>query len=195
MEISPQVKVLEVQIKKCYVWTHIAHEQCATLVNSKCSRIKLLMIIVALAGVILAGVAVGTGNKAASIASLVSSVAVLAMSVYIKRYTLIGASQNHAQATSSIWNVHEKYLSLLTDMRAGIADVDEIRNTREKLQYDLHKAYRSSPETLTSVYDETTKTIKDMEKLPDCDEQFDKFLPENLRGNSGGDDYGLNGSH
>lgn len=60
------------------------------------------------------------------------------MAIYAKVINLSGIPKQHAEATSSIWDAREKYLSLLTDIRAGVIGVNEIRIAREKLQFEMH---------------------------------------------------------
>jgi hypothetical protein len=184
METSSQVEVLEAQIRECYgrvVWTHKTHEKCTDILNDRNNTIKMWQII--LSAVTTSGIFITVLGKseAAGIVSAIISMLTLALTTYVKKYDLGGMAQKHADAASSIWNVREKYLSLLTDIRAGVVGVDEIRTIREKLQDDLHKLYKGSPRTLTKAYYKASEALKKMEEMTFSDEEIDKFLPKSLK--------------
>ncbi|MCX7098328.1 MAG: SLATT domain-containing protein [Methylococcales bacterium] len=183
MERSPQVKVLEDQIRKCYVLTHKTHEKCAALLsngNNNLNVWQIFLSVITTAGISLY---VLLGSKHLAIFAVVLSVITMLLTIYAKMINLSGISKQHAEATSSIWNAREKYLSLLTDIRAGVIGVNEIRIAREKLQFELHKTYKGSPKTLIKAYDDASRAIKEMEKLPTCNEEIDKFFPDFLKNN------------
>ncbi len=194
MEQNSQIKVLEDQIRECYgrvVWTHKTHEKCADILNSRNNNIKLWQII--LSAITTSGIFItvlGDSKEVGIIAALISMLA-LALSTYVKKYELGGMAQKHAAAASSIWNIRENYFSLLTDIRAGAVNEDEIRKIRDKLQSDLHKIYTGSPRTLTKAYSEASKALKEMEELTFSDEEIDKFLPRSLRKTESKDENGL----
>jgi len=184
MDASPEVAVYEAQIRDCYaraVWTHKTQEKCADILNRRNNTIKLWQII--LSAITTSGIFITVlgESKAAGIVSAIVSMLALAISTYVKKYDLGGMAQKHAEAASSIWNIREKYLSLLTDIRAGVVGIEEIRVSRDKLQSELHKVYKGSPRTLTRAYDEASIALKHLEELTFTDEEIDRFLPKPLR--------------
>jgi hypothetical protein len=60
----------------------------------------------------------------------------------------------------------------------------------------MHKTYKASPKTLVRAYDEASRAIKDIEYLPNCNEEIDKFFPDFLKNNqlSGFSNPDINGS-
>jgi hypothetical protein len=70
---------------------------------------------------------------------------------------------------------------LLTDIKAGVVDVEGVRIMRDKLQSDLHKLYKGSPRTLSKAYDKASTALKKMDEMTFSEEEIDKFLPKTLR--------------
>jgi hypothetical protein len=194
MEQNSQIKILEDQIRECYgrvVWTHKTHEKCADILNSRNSNIKLWQII--LSAITTSGIFItvlGDSKEVGIIAAIISMLT-LALSTYVKKYDLGGMAQKHAAAATSIWDVREKYFSLLTDIRAGVVSEEVIRKIRDKLQSDLHKLYKGSPRTLTKAYNEASKALKEMEEMTFSDEEIDKFLPKSMRKSESKNESGL----
>jgi hypothetical protein len=184
MAQSTQIEILEDQIRECYgrvVWTHKTHEKCADILNSRNSNIKLWQII--LSAITTSGVFITVlgESKEAGIIAAIMSMLTLALSTYVKKYDLGSMAQKHAAAAISIWDVREKYFSLLTDIRAGLMVEEDIRKLRDKLQSELHKLYKGSPRTITKAYEEASTGLKKMEELTFSDDEIDAFLPKSLR--------------
>ncbi len=184
MEQNSQIEIFEDQIRECYgrvVWTHKTHEKCADILNSRNNTIKLWQII--LSAVTTSGVFITVlgDSKEIGILAAIVSLLTLALSTYVKKYDLGSMAQKHAESAISIWDVREKYFSLLTDIRAGVIDEDDIRKIRDKLQNDLHRIYKGSPRTINKAYDDASKALKSMEEMTFSDEEIDKFLPGSMR--------------
>lgn len=183
MEQNSQRDILESQIRECYgraVWTHKTHEKCADILNQRDGQIKLTQIV--LSAITTSGIfaTVLSDSKIAGSLSIASSLLLLILNTYMKKYDLGGLAQKHADAAASIWNIRESYLSLLTDIRSGAINDDKVRETRDKLQSDLHKIYKGSPRTIGKAYQEASKALKEMEEMTFSDEEIDKFLPKSL---------------
>lgn len=179
-----QIEVIEAQIRECYgrvAWTHKTHEKCADLLNQRHDQIKLWQIILSALTTSGIFIAVFGESKEVGIFSAVISLILTILSTYVKKYDMGGIAQKHTDAAVSIWNVRESYLSLLTDIHAGILEYDEIKNIRDKLQNDLHKLYKGSPRTINKAYSEASKALKEMEEMTFSDEEIDKLLPKKLR--------------
>jgi hypothetical protein len=187
MEQNSQREIIESQIRECYgraVWTHKTHEKCADIINERDGRIKLTQII--LSAITTSGIfaTVLSDNKIAGFLSVASSLLLLILNTYMKKYDLGGLAQKHADAATAIWNIRESYLSLLTDIKSDVIDGEKIRQVRDKLQSDLHKIYKGSPRTIGKAYQQASKALKEMEEMTFSDEEIDKFLPKSLRKNN-----------
>lgn len=184
MEPSSQIEILEAQIRECYgrvVWTHKTQEKCADILNNKNGNVKTLLIV--LSALTTSGIFVTVlgESKVVGIISAIVSMVNLALNTYLKKYDLGSMAQKHAAAAASIWNIREDYLSLLTDLNAGLLSSEEIRVKRDKLQSDLHKLYKGSPRTINKAYSEASNGLKNMEEMTFSDEEIDNLLPTMLR--------------
>jgi len=179
-----QIEIIESQLRQCYglvVWTHKVQEKCADILNERNNAVKFWQIV--LSAITTSGIFITVlgESKTAGIASAIVSMLSLALTTYVKKYDLGGMAQKHADAAVSVWNIREKYLSLLTDTKAEFIDINEIRSTRNKLQSDLHKLYKGSPRTINKAYEEASNALKNMEEMTFSDEEIDKFVPLPLK--------------
>jgi len=190
MEPSFRLDVIEEQIRECYarvVWTHKTHEKCSDILNARLNTIKVWQII--LSAITTTGilVAVFGESKEIGILSAVLSFVLTILNTYVKQYDLGGIAQKHSDSAIAIWNIRECYLSLLTDIRTGQLDVDQVRKKRDQLQGDLFKVYKGSPRTITKAYNQASNALKNMEELTFSDNEIDSFLPSALHKNKGND--------
>jgi len=182
-------KILEGQLRECYgrvVYTHKTHEKCADILLSRHKQIKFWQI--ALSALITGGV-ISTLTEAlspeckvfATWFSAVCSTILLVLNSYTKDYDLGEIAQKHRQAAADIWLVREKYLSLLTNLRAGIQPLDEILKIRDALLTELHTTYQGAPSTDYKAYKQAQKALKELEDMTLSDVEIDAFLPNELR--------------
>jgi hypothetical protein len=184
MEQNSHLEILEAQIRECYgrvVWTHKTQEKCADILNRKGSFFKITQII--LSALTTSGILITVfgKNEMAGIVAAILSTALLALNTYLKNYDLGEIAQKHANSASFLWDVREKYLSLLTDIRSEALGESAIRARRDELQSELLNIYKGSPRTLGKAYSEASKALKTNEELTFCDEEIDAFLPKALR--------------
>lgn len=177
--------VLEGQLRECYgrvVYTHKTHEKCADLLLIRHKRIKLLQII--LSALVTGGVLASLGDHLkvlTTVLSAVLSTVLLVLNSYTKDYDLGEIAQKHRQAANDIWLVREKYLSLLTDLRARAVPLEKVRDARDALLAELHSTYGGSPSTDAKSYQKAQEALKNLEDMTFSDEEIDKFLPKDLK--------------
>lgn len=175
---------LEAQIRECFghvVYAHKTQEKCADILNSLNSRIKFIQII--LSAITSSGIIAslfGDYSWAAYGAAIVSFVG-LCVNTYVKDFDLGSIAQRHSEAATSTWNIREKYLSLLTDLRSKHISDDEARDTRDKLQAELHEIYKGSPRTTNKAYKKAKEALQKYEENTFSDKEIDAFLPAALR--------------
>ena len=151
MERNSQVNVLESQIRECFgrvAWSHKTQEKCADILNRRNNRIKISQIV--LSAITTTGImlTVFGDQKWVGILTALISTALLALNTYLKNYDLGQIAQKHAECASTLWNIRESYLSLLTDIKAGIIDVELITEKRNELQSQLHSIYKGAPRSI-----------------------------------------------
>lgn len=184
MEQNSPHNVLEEQLRECFgrvAWSHKTHEKCSDLLNTRLNSIKIWQII--LSAITTTGIiaAVFGDSKEIGIISAALSFFLTVLNTYVKQYDLGGLAQKHADAAVDLWNMRESYLSLLTDIKSGCVENDEIRTQRDELQGKLLEIYRGSPRTIAKAYKDATKALKKLEELTFSDAEIDAILPKALR--------------
>lgn len=184
MATDSQIEIIEAQMRECFgrvVWSHKTQEKCADIILSRHSFIKITQII--LSALTTTGVLVSIfgDNKLVGIITAVISAILFAINSYVKGHDLGEIAQKHSDAASDLWDIREKYLSLLTDIRARTISIDDILKRRDGLQQKLATIYKGSPRTINKAYKEASKALKLNEELTFSDKEIDLFLPTKLR--------------
>jgi hypothetical protein len=184
--MSP-TEILEGQLRECYgrvVYSHKTHEKCADILVARQSTIKLWQII--LSAITTGGfvsAVVKANDIAAGVGALLSTV-LLVLNTYTKDYDLGAISQKHRQAGVDLWQIRERYLSLITDLRIGVTPLIELQVRRDALLSDLHGVYAGAPSTTFEAYRKAQEALKRLEDLTFSDDEIDAFLPRELRRNN-----------
>jgi hypothetical protein len=180
-------EALEAQLRECFgrvVYTHKAHEKDADISLAKLGRIKVAQIILsAITTAGLVAVIFGPADKssrAAWVAALISAV-LLSLNTYTKDSDPGQTAQKHKDAAVHLWDIRESYLSLLTDLKAGIRPLHDACDARDRLQKELAAVYASAPRTTPEGYARASKALKVNEDLTFSDAEIDQFLPAPLR--------------
>lgn len=181
--MSPS-QILEGQLRECYgrvVYSHKTHEKCADILLARQSTIKLWQII--LSAVTTGGFvsAVVNANDIAAAAGALLSTGLLALNAYTKDYDLGAIAQKHRQAGADLWQIRERYLSLITDLRIGLTPLVDLQAARDTLLKDLHGVYAGAPSTTFEAYRKAQEALKKLEDLTFSDAEIDAFLPRELR--------------
>jgi hypothetical protein len=183
METNSQISHIEAQLRECYgrvVYSHKTQEKCADILKRTNSQFKWAQIILS---------AINTGGILYTIfgevnwvgyTSAILSFLLVCINSYLKQYDLGQLMQKHSDSAVEIWNIRESYLSLLTDIRAGIISYDKIIEKRDKLQSELKEVYKGAPRTLFIAYNKASKALKKDEEMTFSDEEIDAFLPKEL---------------
>jgi hypothetical protein len=178
---------LEAQLRECFgriAYAHKTHEKCADQLTATLSRVKLLQI--TLSAITTGGiVTVIFGGKdisqVAAVVAAVVSTALLALNAYTKESDPGQKAEKHKEVASKLWDIRESYLSLLTDLRSGCAEVDA-RGRRDSLQNRLARIYETAPRTDSKAYAKAQEGLQRNEELTFSDEELDQLLPPALRG-------------
>lgn len=184
MEQNSNMEVLEGQIRELFgrvVWSHKTQEKCADILNSRNHCIKIIQIV--LSALTTTGILITTfGHQMwVGIISAIVSTLLLVLNSYVKNYNLGQIAQKHSDAAIKLWDIREKYLSLLADMKANALTEHEARNKRDALQKELFIIYKGAERTISKAYDEASKALKVNEELTFSVEEIDRLLPKELR--------------
>ncbi|CAQ81910.1 SLATT domain-containing protein [Aliivibrio salmonicida] len=173
------------QIRECYgrvVWTHKIHEKCADIINKRNNRLKFWQIV--LSAITTTGIFAAVFGDISEIGyvSAIISLVLTILNTYVKKYDLGGLAQKHSDAASSLWNIRESYLSLITDINSGAIGDDDVRKKRDVLQATLNKLYKGAPNTdVGNAYRKASEALKYNEEFTFSDEEIDMFLPTSQR--------------
>ena len=178
------INVLEGQLRECYgrvVYSHKTHEKCADILLERQGKIKLAQIFIS--AIVTGGIVLTffEEGKVGAAINTVLSAGLLALNAYTKDYDLGEIAQKHRQAGAELWIVREKYLSLLTDIRAGDVSLESIRVRRDALLDELHAVYVGAPSTNFKAYSRAQESLKKLEDMTFSDEEIDAFLPKELK--------------
>lgn len=176
--------LLEVQIRENYgkvVYSHKTQEKCADILSSRDKRLKNFQII--LSALITTGllVRIFQGIEWALTVSTILSAILFGLTSYLKEYSLGETIQKHESAALELWEIREKYFSLLVDMKVGLLLADEIILRRDILEQELSKTYKGAPRTLSKAYKKAQQALQLREELTFSDSEIDSFLPAKLR--------------
>lgn len=184
MDQNSQVEILEGQIRECFgrvVWTHKTHEKCSDILLKRDNYFKISQII--LSAIITTGILVAVFGdiKWVGIITALISTSLLALNTYLKKYNLGEVAQKHTDCAADLWDIREKYLSLLTEIKARAIGVNAIIEKRDRLQQDLFNIYKGSPRSMGRAYNQAKKALKKNEEMTFSDDEIDSFLPKSLR--------------
>ena len=177
---------LEDQIRECFgrvVYTHKTHERMAYESTKYLNRYKIIQIILTALTSTSAIGAIVTDQYGIDIFTALISFLTLFVTTYLKNFDLGAIAQKHRDTATSLWNIREYYLSLLTDL----PNIDRKTATerRDDLQNMLASLYKSAPQTNNRAYMEAQKRLKYMEDLTFDSDEIDCFLPLSLRRSGG----------
>lgn len=102
----------------------------------------------------------------------------LALNIYSKDFKLQYDIGLHKDAADLLWDVREKYNSLITDFE--ILSNDEIRTKRNELQENISQINKKYPGTDRRSYKKTQKALKKEEEQTFNEGEAEKFLYSEL---------------
>lgn len=175
---------LEAQVRENYgkvVYSHKTQEKCADILSKRHIWIKNIQVL--LAALITTGLLlrVFQGQNWALVVSTILSTIQFAFMSFLKEYNWGETIQKHSTAALELFDIREKYLSLLTDMKSGSLTKEEVRDKRDALLEQLSKTYKGSPRTFSKGYKSAQRALQLSEELTFSDTEIDKFLPPPLR--------------
>ncbi len=184
MNQDETIPMLEAQIRECFarvVITHKTQEQCADILNRRSATLKNVQI--ALSALTTGGLiaALITEQQIATAIAAVISASLFGLNNYAKHHTPGEVAQEHESSASKLWNIRELYLSLLTDIRGGHLEAEQIRDRRDELQRHLLSVYTGAPRSLGGAYRNAIKNLREHERTSFSDAEIDKMLPPALK--------------
>ena len=172
------------QMRESYgraAYSHKTQEKMADRCTAYQARLKLIQIL--LAAITASGVITAIFIGSIYLRYFNAAVAFLTFIAngYAKSIDPGASAQKHRQAASDIWNIREKYLSLLTDIKDDDVALNLLRMRRDEIQEQLYQIYKSAPSTDDRSYKKAQKALKLNEELTFSDSEIDKLLPTHLK--------------
>ena len=182
---------LESQVRECYgrcAYTHKTHEKMAERFDSYQSPLKWVNIVLS---ALITGGAVGAlfdvntplAGYAAYAGYVTATLAIVSLvfNSCIKEFDPGKMAEMHRETASSIWNIRESYLSLITDTLDEAFSLEVLREHRDALQEKLHEIYAAAPFTDGVAYGMAQDGLQNREDLTFSEEELDRMLPYTLR--------------
>ncbi len=131
---------------------HKAHNRAADSYRKWHRRLKgSEALLIAGAAMTAGAAAYGLGRIPAIAAAALAALALIVLLVHLT-FDFETSAHAHAECSSHLWAISDRYRSLLSDLREGVLDVAEARRRRDKLMDDIRAVYeRSSVRPLGDV--------------------------------------------
>ena len=177
-------KIILGQIRECFgrvVYSHKTHEKCADILLERQSWLKNTQIAIS---VILSGALIKTllaDHPVCSIISAILSTVLAGINLYFKNYNYGQLAQSHKESADRLWNIRESYISLLTDLTAGVINAKQASERRDKLQKELAIIYSRAPRTNSKAYRLAQQSLQYSEDMTFSSKEIDAFLPDVLK--------------
>lgn len=179
---------LEDQIRECFgrvVYTHKTHEKEAEACSKTLSTFKVAQIVItALTTSGAVGVLVLDEGWLKFVTAGLALTSLL-VSGYMKGFDPGATAQKHRDAASSLWNIRESYLSLLTDLRMDAVPAEVARERRDDLQSQLAALHKGAPQTHYPAYLQAQQALQHNAEYTFAEGEIDLFLPPALRKSTG----------
>lgn len=184
MEDKEKLDIIDSQIRECFgrvVWTHKTHEKCADILNANNNNLKLTQII--LSAIVSTGIISQFCSESIwmQIFTAVTSLLLLILNTYLKKYDFGKHAQKHAETAIELWNIRELYLSLITDISMNTLNINQIVQRRNELQSKLCTLYKGAPRSFSKAYAQASAGLKVNEEYTFSKQEINNFLPEKLR--------------
>lgn len=175
---------LHYQLRELYgrlVYTHKAQEKEADIARIKLFRWQNIQLVVS--SLTATGVLTSIWGDcvAIKVISAILSAVLFVISAYLKNSDFGGLSRKHSEAAAYLWDMREKYLSLLVDLQQGSVTQEDVCRRRDCLQDRLAIFFKDAPRTTSEAYKDAVKALKENEEFTFSDKEIDCFLPESMR--------------
>jgi hypothetical protein len=185
--------LLLAQVREVYgriAYTHKTHEIQADIFYAKHrnQRRWLVALTAVSSGTFLASLLdVALSKQWASLVMSFIALLVTAVNLGTKNFKYGEEMQQHRDTAAELWNVRESYLSLITDIQAGVRSVDDAINQRDELQQRCFAILSDAPRTTRKAYETAQDRLKNREDLTFSEREIDLLLPSRHRIGEDGD--------
>ena len=189
---SSNEEILLAQIRECFgrvAYSHKTHEKQTDILICKDSFWKTIQIILS---VIISGTLLSTFTELFGygkywvLIGAILSVLLAIINLHLKNLNYGIVAKQHKEIAVQLWNIRERYFSLIVDLISKSVDIEIATKEREVLQDKLADIYINAPRTNSKAYKMAQKALKFNEDLTFSAKEIDMLLPEKLRLSNGG---------
>ena len=116
------------------------------------------------------GAAFGRGHVFAIVAASLAGAALIVLLVHLT-FDFETSAHAHAECSAHLWQIRERYRSLLSDLHDGVLDVAEARLRRDKLMGELSAVYEKTPATQLADHQVARKSPVSLDESAVADEE------------------------
>lgn len=103
------------------------------------------------------------------------------INLWLKNSNYEAAAEKHKEIAVRLWDIREKYISLIADIMAGSISIEDVKKNRDELQKSLSIVYKNAPRTTEKAYTKAQEALKLKEDLTFSSNEIDLLLPNSLR--------------
>lgn len=157
------------------VYTYTAHHKIQNRLEGLNTGVKITQIVLT---------AISTGGFLATVITNqyllawvggIASALSLGLNLYMKDSNLNSRIKNHKDAADELWDIREKYSSLITDF--DDLQIEEIRTKRDEIQREWSNINKKYPGTDRRGYKAAQQSLKNEEEQTFNVGEAEKFLP------------------
>lgn len=161
------------------VYSHKTHEKARERASSWATVIKWVNIILTTVTSTTLVTTIFTNQKVLLYIGSILSTLTLAFVIFQLSFDPAKEAERHRATAKALWYVREKYIHLLTDIKANPSGIN-IPQRRDELVEELRRIYDLAPDTSSHAYRAAQKALKINEDMTFRNEEINHFLPDSL---------------
>ena len=183
---NTRLEYLDRQVKEEFsnlVWTHKTHEKAADILRENKKRWEVVQSCLS-AAVTLGLFATVTNvlpqlSSFTTILSTAASTVLLAVTLYVSGRNFEQEANQHKETALALWEIREKYKTLMYDIKTGQISEKDIEKQRDLLLRLTKEVYKIAPRTSAKAFSRACSAINRGETTT-SDADFKKILPPGL---------------
>lgn len=162
------------------VWTHKTHEKQTEIYARRDFWIKLITVVLTSLTTVSLFAVLLTPEINVKVSAILSALSLtFLLSELVFKYG--DKAKEHKMIAKELWEVKEKYMNLIADIKANAQDEEPLLKRRDELTEKLSAIYKVAPPTTSSAYKIASKVLKANMEHTFVENEVDSFLPPELR--------------
>lgn len=164
------------------VYSHKTHEKAREYASHRATIVKWANIALTTVTSTTLVTTVFTDQKVLLYVGSILSTLTLAFVIFQLSFDPANEAERHRTTAKALWYIRERYIHLLTDIKADPTSVN-IQQQRDELMEELRKIYDLAPDTSSRAYKAAQKALQVSEDMTFSNEEINHFLPDSLHVN------------